>query len=60
MYTDEDLPLEIVIALKEEVSVDRIVIKSNEYYSSTIREFVFYGAFSLEKGQENWFRLVSA
>jgi|JI10StandDraft_1071094.scaffolds.fasta_scaffold1461165_2 hypothetical protein len=29
MYTDSELPLEIVIALKEEVSVDRIVIKSN-------------------------------
>lgn len=37
MYTDSELPLEIVIALKEEVSIDRIVIKSNEYYSSSIK-----------------------
>lgn len=63
MYTDSALPIEIVIALKEEVSIEKIVIKSNEYYSSSINEFVVYGAFSLEradKAKENWLKLVEA
>lgn len=29
MYTDSALPIEIVVALKEEVSIEKIVIKSN-------------------------------
>lgn len=36
MYTDAALPIEIIIALKEEVSIERIVIKSSEYYSSIV------------------------
>ena len=49
MYTDEKLPFEIVIALKEEVSIDRIGIKTNEYYSNSINKFIVYGAFSLDR-----------
>lgn len=64
MYTSAALPLEVIIALKEEVSIDRIIIKSNEYYSSSINEFVVYGAFALDKrgdkNGQNWFKVVEA
>ena len=63
MYTTENFPLEIVIALKEEVSIEKIMIKSKEVYSSIIKKFIIFGAFALDhshKGHDNWFKLVEA
>ena len=47
LYTDQRLPFEIVVALKEEVSIERIAIRSREIYSSIVNEFIVYGAIAL-------------
>lgn len=63
LYTDETLPFEIVIALKEEVSIQRIVIRSKEIYSSIMNQFIVYGAIALtnqENEEDNWSKLVEA
>jgi hypothetical protein len=39
LCTDEKLPIEVIIALKEEVKIERISIRSNEVYSSIVKEF---------------------
>ena len=44
LYTDDLLPLELIIALKEEVKIERIRILSSEIYSCTIKDFSVYGA----------------
>lgn len=40
LYSDEKLPIEIIIALKQEVKIDRIRIKSNQIYSSIVKNFI--------------------
>jgi hypothetical protein len=64
LYSDEQLPIEVVIALKEEVKIERISIRSNEVYSSIVRDFMLEGALDLEEEGESdskgyWFKLLS-
>ena len=33
MYTDEQLPIKIIIGLNEEIAIDSIIIQSFEMYS---------------------------
>lgn len=48
MYTEEKLPIKIVIGLNEEIAIESIIITSMEMYSSITKQFSVDGKFSME------------
>lgn len=48
MYTDEQLPIKLIIGLNEEVALESIIIQSYEMYSCITKEFKVEGKFTME------------
>ena len=55
LYSDEKLPIEIIICLKDEIRIDAILLKSSEMYSSIVGNFTIEGIFTLDS--DKWFSL---
>lgn len=48
MYTDEQLPIKIIIGLNEEIAIDSIIIQSFEMYSCITKDFMVEGKFTMD------------